>query len=178
MVINIRAAVADDADSMGLVHMACWREAYGQLLTPAFFDEHPPEQSADRWQRYFEKLRGGTRVFVAESDDAVEVTAVPTNSDAALTSRIVGFAMSGPAQGLHPPRDLELYSIYVLAREYGTGVGQSLLDAVLEQQPASLWVAKDNPRATAFYRRNGFELDGTRDTVPFMENLVELRMVR
>ncbi|MCS6582511.1 GNAT family N-acetyltransferase [Curtobacterium citreum] len=37
---------------------------------------------------------------------------------------------------------------------------QALLDTVLADRPASLWVAADNPRAHAFYRRNGFTPDG------------------
>ncbi|PZE62480.1 GNAT family N-acetyltransferase [Curtobacterium sp. MCLR17_044] len=37
---------------------------------------------------------------------------------------------------------------------------QALLDTVLADRPASLWVAADNLRAHAFYRRNGFTPDG------------------
>ena len=57
----------------------------------------------------------------------------------------------------HPdaPRDLELESLYVLASRHGSGAGQSLLDAVISDRPAYLWVADNNPRARAFYTRNG-----------------------
>lgn len=51
--------------------------------------------------------------------------------------------------------------LYVLESAHGTGVGQMLLDAALRDRPASLSVAADNPRAHAFYRRNGFRPDGT-----------------
>ncbi|MCB5275771.1 hypothetical protein BJG92_03324 [Arthrobacter sp. SO5] len=40
-----------------------------------------------------------------------------------------------------------------------------------------LWVAKDNPRAVAFYRRNGFEFDGAEQTDP-APKIVDARMVR
>lgn len=68
--------------------------------------------------------------------------------------------------------------INILASHYGMGVGQALLDAAIGDRPASLWVAEDNPRAQAFYRRNGFALDGARDTIERLENMAEVRMVR
>lgn len=39
-------------------------------------------------------------------------------------------------------------------------MGQALLDAAIGDAGAFLWVAADNPRAHAFYRRNGFAADG------------------
>jgi hypothetical protein len=50
--------------------------------------------------------------------------------------------------------------IYVLRSADGSGAEQALLDAVLADRPASLWVAADNPRAHASYLRNGFRPDG------------------
>ncbi|WP_326962174.1 MULTISPECIES: hypothetical protein [unclassified Arthrobacter] len=40
---------------------------------------------------------------------------------------------------------------------------------------AGLWVADLNPRAQAFYRKNGFVADGS---VKLEDNVRELRMVR
>ena len=57
--------------------------------------------------------------------------------------------------GQEPPRDRLLCAVYVLAAHYGTGVGQALLDGTLGKDPAMLWVAKEDPRATAFHLRNG-----------------------
>lgn len=42
----------------------------------------------------------------------------------------------------------------------------------------STWVAKENPRAIAFYRRNGFELDGAEQTDPGAPSITDARMVR
>lgn len=44
--------------------------------------------------------------------------------------------------------------------------------------PAQLWVARDNPRAYAFYRRNGFRPDGAEQVMPEAEGFVEVRLVR
>lgn len=44
--------------------------------------------------------------------------------------------------------------------------------------PAYLWTVEQDPRAQAFYRRNGFVADGARRTTPEWEDLAEVRMVR
>ena len=49
----------------------------------------------------------------------------------------------------------------MLRRHHGSGAGQALLDAVVGSEPCQLWVARENPRAHRFYRRNGFVPDGT-----------------
>jgi ribosomal protein S18 acetylase RimI-like enzyme len=81
-------------------------------------------------------------------------------------------------EGEEPPRDRQLYAIYVSASHYGAGVGQALLDEALPEGPAMLWVAKQNPRATAFYRRNGFRFDGTEQSDPYAPAITDVRMVR
>jgi ribosomal protein S18 acetylase RimI-like enzyme len=80
--------------------------------------------------------------------------------------------------GQEPPRDRQLFSIYVAAEHYGAGVGQALFDATADGGPAVLWVAKDNPRAVAFYRRNGFDFDGTEQADPGAPKIIDARMVR
>ena len=162
MTAEIRPATLDDADALGRLHMACWREAYGDLLSAEFFEGATPESSAERWAITIPRLAsdGGT-LLLAEED-----------------GELIGFASSGPGRGEAPPRELELYAIYVRASAYGSGLGQRLLDAAIGDRPASLWVLERNPRARAFYERNGFAPDGTTELLPSFENLVELRLVR
>ena len=85
-------------------------------------------------------------------------------------------------RGQHLPLDAEavwarqLYVLYVHAADHGTGAGPALLRAVLDQaEPAALWVADPNPRAQAFYRRNGFVADGTTQV---QDGVREIRMLR
>jgi GNAT superfamily N-acetyltransferase len=107
--------------------------------------------------------------------------AIERGSTIAVTEvdgEIRGFATSGRPSGDDAPRDLELWLIYQLASMHGTGSGQALLDNVIGDRPAFLWVAEFNPRARAFYRRNGFEPDGGRKVTAEWENLAEIRMVR
>lgn len=69
--------------------------------------------------------------------------------------------------------------IYTLARVHGSGAGQLLLDALIGADAAFLWVLEDNPRAQAFYAKNGFVADGARKLMPPEWNsLPEVRMVR
>ena len=159
---EIRPATPDDADALGRLHMACWREAYGDLLSAEFFERATPESSAERWTVTIPRLAvDGGALLLAEEDD-----------------ELVGFACSGPGRGEAAPRELELYAIYVRASAYGSGLGQRLLDAAIGDRPASLWVLERNPRARAFYERNGFAHDGTTELLPSFENLVEIRLMR
>ena len=78
---------------------------------------------------------------------------------------MVGVAFAGPALDDRPARELQLYAIYVRPAHHGTGVAQLL-------------VAKDNPRAHAFYRKHRFRPDGHELADPDLDNLVEVRLVR
>lgn len=41
-----------------------------------------------------------------------------------------------------------------------------------------LWVAKENPRAAAFYLRNGFRFDGVEHVDPHAPSITDARMLR
>ncbi|WP_369126832.1 GNAT family N-acetyltransferase, partial [Aeromonas veronii] len=88
----------------------------------------------------------------------------------------IGFAAVEATPGADAVRPEELTMLYLLASTHGGGAGQALLDAVLADRPASLWVAADNPRAHAFYRRNRFAPDGTTGTFGPIGSTI--RMVR
>jgi ribosomal protein S18 acetylase RimI-like enzyme len=156
--ISVRPAVPDDAERIADIRTTGWRETYAHLLSAEFL-----ARSTSNPDRIRTSIESGTPVVVAELDGDV-----------------VGFACaSTPLDGeVDPPRDLQLWFIYQYARAHGSGTGQLLLDAALGDRPAYLWVAEGNPRAIAFYRRNGFTPDGTHKTAPEWENLAEIRMVR
>ena len=97
---------------------------------------------------------------------------------------VLGFAAAGPARqnptSGPPVRERELWSIYVRASEYGSGLADRLLDAVLPQlAPAELWVFEANDRARRFYERHGFSRDGACHVFgPEFGCQAEIRMVR
>lgn len=116
------------------------------------------------WRQILANPRDEWSIRVAVSDD-----------------EIIGFAMAGPsfgAVGQDLPRKRQLYSIYVTPTNYGIGVGRALLDESLGDAPAMLWVAKQNPRAIAFYVRNGFAFDGAEQIDPGARNITAARMAR
>ncbi|HRQ00253.1 MAG TPA: GNAT family N-acetyltransferase [Terrimesophilobacter sp.] len=161
MTVTVRSATVEDADALGAVHVQAWRQTYAHLLSPGLLESVSAERRAERWR----SILGG-------SPDHAQVVAE-------IDGDIVGFAASGPGRDVISPRELQLYSIYLLADHQGSGAGQAMLDAVIGDEPAYLWVAEDNPRAQAFYVRNGFALDGER-MVDLLEGepLAQVRMVR
>jgi ribosomal protein S18 acetylase RimI-like enzyme len=161
---TVRVPTLADAATTAELLVATWRETYAHLLPEGFFTDEFARQRHDLWRRILTDPRDDVRPRVAEVDGV-----------------LVGLALAGPAMPSPDgtsPRPEQLYQLYVAAAHHGTGVGQALLEGVLGDRPAMLWVARENPRAIAFYRRNGFELDGAATTDPGAPGIVEVRMVR
>lgn len=133
-----------------------------RVLSAAFLEALDVKARQAMWRRALgspDRVRLGRAVHVATVDGVV-----------------VGFSATRPSDD--GPRPLQLVVLYLLAAHHGSGLGQRLLDAAVGSEPAFLWVAEANPRAQAFYSRNGFVLDGARAVEPDWENLAEVRMIR
>ena len=154
----IRRADLGDAQALADVHATAWREAYAGLVPESVLVDRASRGLA-RWQEMLADPIGTTHWIALRAGSAV------------------GFAW-GHAAGPGHPRPLELQGLYVLAGEYGVGSGQRLLDITIGDAPCFLWVARDNPRAVAFYRRNGFGPDGGEQAVQAWGGLPLVRMVR
>lgn len=155
----VRRATLDDCAEVGRVHYRAHIESYVDHVPAGVIESFPAEQRAENWKRMVSA--GVDELWVAEED-----------------GQIVGFASAGPSRDTPPVRARELSSIYLLAAHQGSSLGQTLLDAACGTQPASLWVLEDNPRAHAFYRRNGFLPDGTSKLDKPFGNVRIIRMVR
>jgi len=144
--LRIRPAIPADAVAIATVHAQSWRETYGRFVddpdTNPWFDVG---RRIGMWRSSLEEEE--LNVVVADADGS-----------------IVGFAATHLTPGADAVRPEELQMLYVVESSHGSGAGQALLDAVLGDRPASLWVAADNPRAHAFYRRNGFRPDGAQSS--------------
>ena len=157
--LTVRPADVQDADAIAAVHVRAWQEAYAHLLPADFLAALDVDARAQRWHGIV-------------TDPTVDVLV------AWVDGRVVGWASAGPGRG-DAPRDRELEGIYVLATHHGSGAGQALLDAAVGTDPAFLWVADGNPRAEAFYRRNGFLRDGAVKHEPIGPTGIDaVRMVR
>jgi ribosomal protein S18 acetylase RimI-like enzyme len=158
MDVVVRPAVRADARAIAEVHIQAWREAYAHLVPAETLARLSVEQRELRWA---ELIPAATPdVWIALDDE-----------------RAIGWASASHGHGT--PREHELEGLYVLASHYGSGAGQALVDAAIGTEPAFLWVAEDNPRAQAFYARNGFAADGEDVTHPLAGTPVHaIRMVR
>jgi ribosomal protein S18 acetylase RimI-like enzyme len=144
----IRAYDEADLDRVGWVHSRSRQAAYAGLVPSEALDKVTPEEQARVWRERLASLSGPHAMVVAEVDGLV-----------------VGFALGhGDGDG----DGAELNAIHVLAAQHGSGIGQALLERVVEEfrrwgvASAHLWVVAGNERAQAFYRRNGWRHDGTR----------------
>ena len=161
--VVVRPVTEADAESLGRVHAACWHETYDHLLSQAALSHLRPERLATMWH-------GITKL----GHEYRQVVAVDGSGE------IIGFAASAPGQEDDLPASTrELKVMYLLNAHHGVGVGRLLFDAVVDAGSSVLWVAADNPRAHAFYARNGYTADGREKTEEVLgEMLHEVRLVR
>ena len=166
MAQKLRKPLPADAQELARLHVECWKETYMHLLPEGFFDSAHDEQRLGMWTRALDGPKPLFRICVAENEDG----------------KLVGFALSAPptgnTEGLREDVARQLYNLYVLQAFHGDGTGQALLDAVLGDEPAVLWVAAQNPRAIRFYERNGFAFDGTTEDDPSVPEITDARMLR
>ncbi|HKU02411.1 MAG TPA: GNAT family N-acetyltransferase [Arthrobacter sp.] len=162
MDFQLRQATSEDAEAVVLMQTQAHEECYPHLLSPEFFRRRRaaiPERVERR------------RAFLDTNEPRILAF------DAA--NQMVGYADAGPGREDDAPEALELYSIYTLRRTYGTGLGAALVSAAVGPAPTYLWVLEDNPRALAFYLKQGFRPDGKRNNLPpEWESLPEFRLVR
>ncbi|SFN45476.1 GNAT family N-acetyltransferase [Mycetocola miduiensis] len=159
MPIQLRPATTADVDAVVAVFLACWRESYRGVLPDSTIDAMSDEKAQQLWERVMGSGEG--EVLVAESAGTVlGVTRLAANG----------------AEGV-------VHSLYVAPDSQGQGLGQLLLSAAasrladLGARNASLWVFAANAPSLAFYRRHGWEPDGTQRTQEQFGEL-ELRVVR
>lgn len=158
--VRVRPAVVEDAHGIAVVHVQAWREAYARKLPSEILAGLEVEPRVPRWAAIIE-------------DDVTDVHV------AEIGGSIVGWATSSAGRDDDRPAARELEGIYLLRDVYGTGAGQQLLVAAIGDEPAYLWMLDDNPRAEAFYLRNGFERDGVERDQRMAGTIIHvIRMVR
>lgn len=158
--LHIRSARPEDATAIAAAHVRAWRDTYSDQIPERVYAEMDRE-GAQRWaQRLHDPQGSATWLAVVRE-----------------TRQVAGFSLA-EATGPGELRPLRLGALYVLLDQQGQGLGQALLEHALGDAPAYLWVAERNEPAQAFYRRNGFTLDGARQADPRWGGIVDLRMVR
>lgn len=181
--VAVRRAVPADAAGIARVHVRAWHEAYTGRMPQRILDRLDEERLT--------RVRLELLQHEQRHDEQQGAPAPPTAAHApgvhhpgatwvaVRGGAIVGWAAGGPSRDDPAVTPLELYAIYVLAAHHGTGAGQALLDAAVGDGPASLWMLEHNPRAQAFYARNGFHPDGAlTDDARWGATISEVRLVR
>lgn len=154
----------EDAEDLARVHVDAWRAAYTGLMPERFWDEETQARRTTGWRR---RLAGDP----AEIAEHVRIV-----RDAAGCAQ--GFCWVGPARDEEAPRELQLWALNVAPALFGSGAGHALVEDLLGQRPAYLWVAEGNARARRFYVKHGFAPDGGVLVDPDLEGLREIRMTR
>ncbi|MBP5293180.1 MAG: GNAT family N-acetyltransferase [Clostridia bacterium] len=129
----------DEILGKAFVHWTSWHETYSGLVRQDYLDKLTLEKCeviAFQWP---------DGILIAKDGD-----------------KVIGFVGYGASR--EDADAGEIFAIYVLSAYHGTGVGQMLLSAGLEQlnqfKKISLWVIDENMRAIRFYRKNGFTETG------------------
>lgn len=141
MVVTIRPPRPDEAEVLADLHLRTWEETYGGIFPPSAWDDAARAARIRQWTALCGLPRDNWRTAVAEIGG--RPVGIAHTEDDADGGRVLAF-------------------IYLLAEAQGSGAGQALLDAVLRDEPGSLWVLEENPRARAFYAKNGFLPTGER----------------
>jgi ribosomal protein S18 acetylase RimI-like enzyme len=162
-----RPATPNDAAAIARVHVESWQGAYAHVF--------PAERLAGL------STDGRARWWRSQLADPPKRTRVLVDGDG---EGAAGFASVGPSRDsdTDPARVGELYSIYVMPEQWGSGIGKGLMGAAvgalgeLGFEEAVLWVLEDNPRARRFYEAAGWRLDGaTKEDVFLGVGVTEVR---
>ena len=145
--VTIRQATTTDAEAIARVDIASWRGAYAEILPGSYLASLEVADRAGRWSA--DLTAEGTSVLVAEDGTGT-----------------VGFTSIGPCRDEDAEAgDLEIYATYLHPRVWGSGVARDLMRTVLGNLDSgtavTLWILEGNERAQHFYRRHGFQPDGT-----------------
>lgn len=146
----IRTADRKDADGITDVQVASWRAGYAHVFPESVL--YADDFDSSRRQFWAEwRFPPGHRVAVAAHGD-----------------RVVGFSSYGPererARGFTGRG--EVFAFYLHPDVWGSGIASDLFDFVELRLRAEgfaeavLWVLDDNPRARAFYERQGWAQTG------------------
>ena len=148
MSLTLRGATPADHAAIVEVFLACWRESYAAVLPARLVDGMTNEQAASLWRRAM-KRSTPDQLVVAEDGE-----------HAGLAGVLRWHIDEDPNVGW-------VDSLYVAPRAQGRGVGGRLIDHAVGALTGAgatelrLFAFEANAPAIAFYRRHGWQPDGT-----------------
>jgi len=169
--VRLRVAVPDDAPRLARVAARLFAETFGADNTPEDMAAYLASAYGPERQRAELEDRDA-RVWLAEADGAPEPVGFAHLHRAAVPASLA----AEPAA--------EVVRLYVDRPWHGRGVAARLMDACVEQarawRCATLWLGvwERNPRAIAFYERQGFRRAGTKTFTLGRDVQTDLVMLR
>jgi GNAT superfamily N-acetyltransferase len=142
---QIRRARPGDAEGIGRVHVAAWRETYPGVLPAAYLAGMSAAAHARSWGSVLSRPGQAQGVFVAED----------------AKRGVIGYASCGRRRSRIPEVEGEFHALYVDPDAQERGVGRLLMAAMAgdllitrRMTSACVWVLKDNP-SRWFYQHLG-----------------------
>lgn len=135
------------------MQQSAWRAAYRELIPAALLDGRWAQDHAGAWGRALAGERPPLVFVAVRNESLLGFCAIVTPSDDHDEDATVA----------------KVAALNVRASVWRTGVGTALMEEALATLrsggwcSAALWVLQRNVRARAFYRRLGFEHDGSID---------------
>lgn len=144
--MKIRKAVLADAKGIARVHVDSWIATYRNIVPDIYLDQLSYDAREQLWNG---NLKADNN-FVAENDEG----------------EIIGFADGGKERtGKYAALQGELYSIYILPKYQGKGIGRSLVKRVVEHLKENgyhsmlIWVLEENHSRGFYEKMGGKEVD-------------------
>ncbi|HUB28629.1 MAG TPA: GNAT family N-acetyltransferase [Terracidiphilus sp.] len=141
MEFGIRRATIEDSRAIARVQVESWKTTYAGIVPHDYLAAMDVELRMERWREAF--AIEGMILLVAED-----------------ASGIFGFASGGKLREPMQGYDSELFAIYLLKQQQGTGTGRRLFEeqarliAGAGYKAMALWVLRKNP-AVGFYQHMG-----------------------
>lgn len=164
MDFEVRAPREDEALSWEKLRIVSWRKAYAHDFTADTFAQQEAEvpvraavfaewiaSTANTGQDVQDQLGQRRKALVAARTDG------GTSLDMPEVGSLLGLAFAT----CMPYETQKLEILYLLPEAFGTGVAQTLMEAVLADGPAELEVLTTNARAIRFYDKEGFAIAST-----------------
>lgn len=151
-VFTVRPARADEAEAVAVADVACWREAYEDILPGPMLARLSVARRAAQWAHVLARSerRGADDVFVATDEGGAIIGLGSCGRQRSRSLYGEGF-------------QAEVYTLYVRGAAQRRGIGTRLMAAMGLTLAArglngvSLWVLKENVGAQDFYRALGGE---------------------
>lgn len=163
---TIRYANVNDARILGQIHSQSWKVAYNGIVP----DDILNNMSSEKRQRYFEKALS----------EGLEENAIIFKKDKALGLICIGKCRDEDKDDSHG----EIWGIYLLPEYFNIGIGSELIHWGLNElknrkyKKVTLWVLEQNIPARLFYKKIGFNHDGTIKEITIGIKLKEYRYVK